>query len=279
MVCSVPPRTKTVSLILRGQLRAGERQSGRARSGDYQVCWAFWHWSGTQAPPCAGLGLHPVMSRLRLSPLPLRRARAPQKQGYGAAPCSLPGGRQPSRYSAVLGPEAPVSPAGLPGGREAALASTWRAWPSPTPETSGLVSLHLPAGRVQPGRPGWGWRGRGGGVAGRCWRAGGFRPRPSWGRSSPCTWLLSGPLLATHPHPARELPQSLLFQDSVVFRVAPGSLTPAAPKEGCRVQVRGPGGLGQGPDTHTHPRETLEARTRATFVPAAWMGEVRPIFG
>ncbi|XP_055253026.1 protein-arginine deiminase type-4-like isoform X1 [Moschus berezovskii] len=90
------------------------------------------------------------------------------------------GGRQPSRYSAVLGPERPSHPLELPGGR----CSThfyMEGLAFPDASFPGLVSLHLSL------------------------------------------------LDTSNP----ELPQSLIFQDSVVFRVAPWIMTPNTqpPKE------------------------------------------------
>ncbi|OWK12644.1 PADI4 [Cervus elaphus hippelaphus] len=90
------------------------------------------------------------------------------------------GGRQPSRYSAVLGPERPSHALELPGGQ---CSTHFYAEGLAFPDASfpGLVSLHLSL------------------------------------------------LDTSNP----ELPQSLLFQDSVVFRVAPWIMTPNTqpPKE------------------------------------------------
>ncbi|XP_027821462.2 protein-arginine deiminase type-4 isoform X2 [Ovis aries] len=90
------------------------------------------------------------------------------------------GGRQPSRYSAVLGPERPSHLLELPGGRRSTHFYV-EGLAFPDASFPGLVSLHLSL------------------------------------------------LDASNP----ELPQSLLFQDSVVFRVAPWIMTPNTqpPKE------------------------------------------------
>lgn len=84
----------------------------------------------------------------------------------------------------------------------------------------GLVSLHLSL--LDVSNPvGLGSRGRLG-----------FQAPAQLGRGSPHAWLLSQPLSRPPPLP-QELPQSLLFQDSVVFRVAPWIMTPNTqpPKE------------------------------------------------
>ena len=86
----------------------------------------------------------------------------------------------------------------------------------------GLVSLHLSL--LDTSNP----VGRG---------SGGCQALPSWGGGFPRPRglaALTAPSCPTRPPtPPQELPQSLLFQDSVVFRVAPWIMTPNTqpPKE------------------------------------------------
>lgn len=128
---------------------------------------------------------------------------------------SLPGGKQVSRYRAVLGPEQPCHPLELPGGQHSTdfyvegLAFPDVNFPGLISLTVSLLDTANPVGRGQP--PGTPSPARGRGC--------GAQP----GRSR-CRALAA---VAALPLPSlQELPESLLFQDSVVFRVAPWIMTP-----------------------------------------------------
>lgn len=142
--------------------------------------------------------------------------------------CSLLGGKQLSKYRMILGPQQPSHPLELLSGEHSTdfyvegLAFPDANFPGLISLTISLLDTSHPVGQrggeEVPGLPGRGPTGGG------C--------RAQQGRDGRC-WVLASVTAPPLPLSLQELPNALVFQDSIAFRVAPWIMTPNTqpPKE------------------------------------------------